>query len=81
MAYPTQRSLSGELSEGVTDGTWKKAVRERGGMVEPTTYTVREDLAPVWYGITEARQKTDPFGRSVRTPNTTATRQPAYLVI
>jgi hypothetical protein len=48
--------------------------------VEPTTYQARENLAPVWYGITEAQEKTDPFGRTVRTPNTVATR-PGYLVI
>ncbi|MBD0734104.1 hypothetical protein BGM09_01335 [Streptomyces sp. CBMA29] len=72
--------MSAELAEGMTDGTWKKAVRERGGIVEPTTYRAREDLAPVWYGIAEAQTKTDPFGRTVRTPNAVATRL-AYLVV
>lgn len=80
MAYAPQRGLVGELEEGATDGTWKKAIRERGGFVEPTTYRAREDLAPVWYGITEAQTKIDAFGRRIRTPNTVATR-PGYLVI
>lgn len=80
MGYAPQRSWTGELNEGATDGTYKKAIRERGGFVEQTTYRVREDLAPVWYGVMEAQTKIDPFGRPIRTPNTVATR-PGYLVI
>lgn len=79
--YAASRRLSGELAEGMTDRTYKKAVTDRGGFVEATTYRSREDLAPVWYGIVEAQTKVDPFGRPVRTPNTVATRPPAYLVV
>lgn len=81
MAYAPQRSLTGELAEGMTDRAWKKAINDRGGFVEDTTYRMREDLAPVWYGITEAQQKVTPDGRAVRTPYTVATAAPPYLVV
>jgi hypothetical protein len=79
--YAPQRRLRDELNEGMTDRTYKKAVQDRGGFVEATTYQVREDLPPVWYGITEAQTKVDPFGRRIRTPETVATRPPAYFVV
>jgi hypothetical protein len=70
MAYAPRRSLSDGLKAGYTDGTWKKGVRERGGVVEPTTARVRDDLADTYYGIHEAAVKIDPFGRPITTPDT-----------
>lgn len=79
--YAPQRRLRDELNEGMTDRSWKKAIQDRGGFVEPTTYRMRADLAPVWYGITESPEKVDPFGRTIRTPQTVATRPLTYFVV
>lgn len=81
MGYAPQRNLNAELAEGLTDRAWKKAIQDRGGFVDPATYRSREDLAPVWYGITEAQTKIDPFGRPVRTPYTVSTRPLPYLAV
>ncbi|MFI9271831.1 hypothetical protein ACIGXM_14090 [Kitasatospora sp. NPDC052896] len=70
MSYPKQRNWSDDLNAGLTDGTWKKTVRERGGVVEPTTPRERATLADTWYGIHEKPVKTDPFGREITTPDT-----------
>ncbi|MFC4498574.1 MULTISPECIES: hypothetical protein [Streptomyces] len=76
MSYANQRSLTGEVNEGLTDGTYKKVVRDRGGEVEATTYDARRDLDDVWYGIHEAQTKATPDGRAVSTPNYVPTPAP-----
>ncbi|MFE5853243.1 hypothetical protein ACFQ61_08475 [Streptomyces sp. NPDC056500] len=80
MSYAQQRSLTGEVHEGVTDGAYKKVVRDRGGVVEPTTYLVRRDLEDRWYGIHESPVKHTPDGRSVSTPNYVETPAPHYCI-
>lgn len=61
------------LAEGATDGSYKKAVRDRGGEVESTTYEERRDLADVFYGIHETPEKNIGDGTRARTPNYQAT--------
>lgn len=79
MSYPPLRSLKGELIEGATDGSYKKAIEQRGGFVEPETYEDnRSMLADTWYGIHEEVVKTSPTGGEYVTPNTTITRPVKY---
>ncbi|MGW3273898.1 hypothetical protein ACWDFH_20860, partial [Streptomyces kronopolitis] len=78
MSYATERSLTGDLHEGVTDGGYKKVVTNRGGVVEATTYAARRDLDDRWYGIHEALVKHSPEGRPVCTPNYVATPPPHF---
>lgn len=44
MALPPLRSMNGELTEGMSDGTQKKVTRDRGGFVEQTTPEIRMEL-------------------------------------
>lgn len=76
MSYANQRSLTEEVNEGLTDGSYKKIVRDRGGVVEATTHDARRDLADVWYGIHEAQTKARPDGHAVNTPNFVPTPAP-----
>lgn len=70
--YPQTRSVNAELSEGMTDGAFKKVIRDRGGF--PTDQMAeRHFLHDVWYGIHEAPVKTRPDGLQVRTKNTVHT--------
>lgn len=69
MAMPNSRSMNGELSEGMTDGKYKKVVNNRGGQVQLTTTESRDDLKDVWYGIHEQPAKVRPDGKTVGTPN------------
>lgn len=78
MSYATSRPLGGELNQGLTDGTYKTINRDRGGVVEPTTYAVRSDWNDVWFGIHEAAVKHRPEGLAVRTP-TYVPNPPAHL--
>lgn len=72
--------MRGELLEGMTDGTYKKAIMNRGGFVEPDTYEEnRADMADTWAGgIHEATVKTSPTGGQGVTPNTVITRPMRY---
>lgn len=79
MGLPPQRPLRAELLEGMTDGSYKKAVMNRGGFVEPQTYEdYRSELPDTWYGIHEEVVKTSPTGGVGVTPNTTITRPVRY---
>jgi hypothetical protein len=78
MAQARPRSANAELREGMTDGKYKKVITDRGGVVEATTYTDRQDLADVWHGIHEAPVKVRPDGLPTQTPNFVAT-PPAHL--
>ncbi|WP_406362530.1 hypothetical protein [Streptomyces sp. NBC_01579] len=78
MSYANERSLTGDLNEGLTDGAYKKVVQDRGGVVETTTYGVRRDLNDLWFGIHEAPVKHTPDGWPVTTPNCVATPPPHY---
>ncbi|MFF3356229.1 hypothetical protein ACFYWN_27085 [Streptomyces sp. NPDC002917] len=79
MSYANERSLTGDLNEGLTDGAYKKVVRDRGGVVESTTYAARSDLNDLWYGIHEDPLKHTPDGRSITTPNYVGTPAPTFL--
>lgn len=68
MAYAPSRSMNGSLSEGSTDGTYKKIVRDREN-AEPLTYETRADLNDNWYGIHEKKVKVTPDGLLHATPN------------
>jgi len=69
MVYPVSRSLNASLSEGSSDGCYKKVVNDRGGVVEPLTYETRADLNDNWYGIHEKQVKRAPDGLLHATPN------------
>lgn len=62
MAYAPQRSMNGELAEGMTEGTYKRHNPNRGGFVEHTTAEVRRDLSPINYSINETPYKVPPDG-------------------
>ena len=76
-AYPS-RSANAELSEGMTDGKYKKVVTDRGGVVEHTTHLERQDLHDTWYGIHEKYDKVLPDALPQATPNFVST-PPAQL--
>lgn len=76
MAYAAPRSANRELDEGMTDGKYRKAIMDRGGVVENCTYESRRDLTDGWYGIHEAQIKRTPDGIDVRTPYCVRTPMP-----
>ena len=78
MSYAPNRTLGGELDEGLTDGTYKKINRDRGGVVDPATYGARQDLSDIWYGIHETPVKRRPDGPATRTPGSVP-NAPAHL--
>lgn len=69
MAVNEQRRMNGDLSEGMTDGKYKKiATAMRGGLVEHTTALNRAGMDnpnPLanWYGEVEDPIKVRPDGR------------------
>lgn len=67
MAYPQFRSCNGDLKEGMTDGTYKKAAINRGGVVEDTYVPFRKDMSGVWHGMNEKQPKVLPDGRVIST--------------
>ncbi|MFC9505359.1 hypothetical protein [Streptomyces sp. NPDC057002] len=76
MSYAPQRSLTGDLEEGLTDCGYKKVNRDRGGQVDPATYNARRNLNDLWFGIHEAPVKHRPDGLTTRTPGYVATPNP-----
>lgn len=71
MAYAPRRSMNASLSEGTTDGKYKKVVNNRDGAVEHATYESRKDLHDQWFGIHETPVKVAPDGLLHSTPNYT----------
>lgn len=71
MSYPNDgRSMNAELSEGSTDGKYKKiATNQRGGIVEPTTYENRRHLNDYYWGLHEVNPKVAPDGLLHSTPD------------
>jgi hypothetical protein len=63
--------MNAELSEGMTDGKYKKIIAERGGIgvTDSLTSRTRVDLNDVWYGRHEEEIKVRPDGKPVHTPN------------
>jgi hypothetical protein len=81
MAYAPSRSCNAELAKGMTEGSYKQVVKDRGGFVEGTTWEHRKNLSVETYGIVELDLKTCPDGvTDVRTIDTVATPQPGILV-
>lgn len=71
MGYPETRGMNNALSEGSTDGKYKKIVQNRDGVIDPATYENRRDLNDQWFGIHEKRIKVTPDGLLHATPNYT----------
>lgn len=77
MAYAPARSCNGELELGMVEGSYRLVNRDRGGVVEPTTYAARRDLHDAFHGIHEAPVMETPDGLktvspyAVRTPQAT----------
>ena len=69
MAYPQSRSMNASLSEGSTDGKYKKINPDRDGQIDPGTAENRLDLNDQWYGIHEKQVKIAPDGLLHATPN------------
>lgn len=69
MAFPPSRGMNNALSEGATDGKYKKINPNRDGVVDPATYENRMDLNDQWYGIHEKKVKVAPDGLLHATPN------------
>lgn len=69
MSYPASRGMNNALSEGSTDGKYKKIVRDRDGVIDPATYENRADLNNQWFGVTEKKVKVTPDGLLHATPN------------
>lgn len=61
--------MNAALSEGTTDGKYKKVVNDRDGVVEKGTYESRSDLHDQWFGIHEQPVKVAPDGLLHATPN------------
>lgn len=73
MVYPVSRSMNNDLSEGMTDGKYKKVSPNRGGTVEHTAQTERADLDDLYFGIHEKQVKVAPDGLLHATPQYIAT--------
>jgi len=68
MAYPASRSCNNSLKEGMTDGAHKKAVMNRGGVVEPCTTDARRHMSGVWHGFNETASMVLPDTRTFANP-------------
>jgi hypothetical protein len=74
MAYSNEgRSMNAELSEGSTDGKYKKVVRDRGGIIDPATAEARSHLDDEYFGFHEVNPKVAPDGLLHNTPDYVAT--------
>lgn len=54
MAVNESRSMNNDLRRGATDGKFKNLTPDRGGDVDPTAVTIREQELQVQYNITDA---------------------------
>jgi hypothetical protein len=80
MAKPPSRSCNRELGQGMTDGSYKQVVKDRGGLVDDATWQSRKHLSVKGYGIVEAPEKELPdMVGPVRTPYTVDTADPEAL--
>jgi len=75
MAENIARSMNGDLAEGMSDGKYKKVVRDRGGVIDGATYVNRAALDDLYYGIHESRTKVLPDGTTHSTPDFVVTPQ------
>lgn len=56
------------LHAGMTDGAYKKAAPNRGGVLEPTFAEVRREMAEIWHGFNDTPMKVLPDGRPSHPP-------------
>lgn len=68
MAYPQSRSCNQDLHAGMTDGAYKRAAPNRGGILEHTSCAVRQQMSGVWHGFNETQMKVLPDGRPDHPP-------------
>lgn len=73
MSYAPTRSMNGELSEGSTDGKYKKVRPDTSNLTADKTYQSRADLDDRYYGIHEKQVKVAPDGLLHATPDYVAT--------
>lgn len=73
MALPPLRSMNGELTEGMSDGTVKKVTQNRGGFVEQTTPDIRHEINSQHLNITSDPYATSPDGTRRYSRGTRAT--------
>lgn len=79
MAVNQSGDMIAQLNEGSTDGSYKKVVTDRGGVVDPVNARSRQDLDDLHFGVHEVRNKLTPDGREVTTPNFVPTKPAQYL--
>jgi len=68
MAYPGHRSCNSDMRAGMTDGSYKKAAPNRGGVVESTTFEIRRQMCGIWHGFNDTPMKVLPDGRTDHPP-------------
>lgn len=73
MAYAQPRSANRELEQGMIDGSYKQAVKDRGGQVENATWYHRDELSYIYYGICEAPMFDTPDAQKMVSPYRTVT--------
>ena len=73
MAYATPRSCNGDLELGMTDGSYRRIVKDRGGVVESTTWEARANLHDAYHGLHEAPTMHTPDGAHTHSPYYVAT--------
>jgi hypothetical protein len=71
-----QRSMNGDLEQGMIDGSHKQVVKDRGGDVDPATYEARKTLNDTWYGIHECPDPHTPDGLHTHSRYYVATPKP-----
>lgn len=71
-----QRSMNQDLELGMVEGGHKMVVKDRGGVVEPTTCEARQSLSDTWHGIHEAPTMHTPDGLHTHDPYFVATPTP-----
>ena len=57
-----QRSMNADLELGMVEASYKQVVKNRGGIVENTTYEARQNLADIWHGVHECPAMHTPDG-------------------
>lgn len=79
MTYGPTRSVNADLHEGLTDGSYKKVINDRGGFVDKvSTVAARASLSDRYFGIHETPYKTSPDGVNLPTPNFVPTPPPQF---
>jgi hypothetical protein len=81
MGRAPSRSANAELGQGMTDGSYKQVIKDRGGLVETGAWEQRKQLSTAVYGIVEKPEKECPdMVGPVRTPYTIDTPHPGILI-